>query len=61
MSTGSPIETTQSQSPELIEAPEKVTSNTETTPVQAISSMVCNPVPKMISEETGPLDFSRGG
>ena len=60
VSAGSPIETTQSQSPELIEAPEKVTSNTETAPVQAMLSMVCNSVPKTTSEETGPLDFSRG-
>ena len=59
VSAGSPIETTQSQSPELIEAPEKVTSNTETTPVQAILLMVFNPVPKIIREETGPLDLSR--
>ena len=62
VSTGSPIETTQSQSPKLIEAPEKVTSNTETTPAQAIPFMGRNPVPKMIfREETGPLDLSKRG
>ena len=60
VSTGSPIETTQSQSPELIEAPEKVTSNIETAPVQVMPLMVHNPVPKMIREETGPLDLSGG-
>ena len=43
VSTGSPIEKTESQSPGLVEAPEKVTSNIETTPVQAIPFMGFNP------------------
>ena len=36
VSTGSPIETSESQSPEFFEAPEDVTLNIETAPVQAI-------------------------
>ena len=61
MSTGSPIETSKSQSPDLFEAPQKLTLNIENAPVPATPPLICNHTPKMISRPIDPLDFSKGG
>ena len=61
VSAGSPIEASQSQSPGLFEAPTHAPLHLETAPVLAMSPVVGNHTPKMLSEPIGPLDFSKGG
>ena len=60
VSTGSPIETVQSQSPVLSGTSEEDPLNIWDALTQPIP-MVCNPVPKIVSDPLGPLDLSQGG
>ena len=58
VSTGSPIETPQSQSPGVLEAPTQVPFHLRTAPVLARPPLINY---STLSKQIDPLDFSQGG